>query len=83
MINMPSAYVLINCDLGSEESIIKEIAHFDGVKRVDQIQGVYDIMVWLESDNPDQLKDSIKQKIKGIPKVRSTLTLMVVDRTTS
>jgi len=83
MINMPSAYVLINCDLGSEESIIKEIANFDGVKRVDQIQGVYDIMVWLESDNPDQLKDSIKQKIKGIPKVRSTLTLMVVDRTTS
>jgi len=31
---MPEAYVLINCDLGSEESVIEELKHVDTVKEV-------------------------------------------------
>lgn len=76
---MPSAYVLINCDLGSEESIIKEIKGLDGVKEVKGTYGVYDIIAKVESDNMEALKDTITWKIRRMPKVRSTVTLIVIE----
>ena len=48
---MPSAYVLINCDLGSEDAIIREIKGLDGVREVRGTYGVYDIITKVESDN--------------------------------
>jgi DNA-binding Lrp family transcriptional regulator len=76
---MPSAYVLINCDLGSEESIIKEIKGLDGVKEVKGTYGVYDVIAKVESGNMDALKDTITWKIRRMPKVRSTVTLIVIE----
>lgn len=76
---MPSAYVLINCDLGSEESIIKEIRGLDGVKEVKGTYGVYDVIAKVESDNMEALKDTITWKIRRMPKVRSTVTLIVIE----
>lgn len=76
---MPSAYVLINCDLGSEEGIIKEIKGLDGVKEVKGTYGVYDVITKVESDNMEALKDTITWKIRRMPKVRSTVTLIVIE----
>lgn len=79
MIPMPAAYVLINCDLGSEESIIKEIKNLEGVKEVKGTYGVYDIIAKVESNNMESLKDTITWKIRRMPKVRSTVTLIVIE----
>ncbi|MGH9909259.1 MAG: Lrp/AsnC ligand binding domain-containing protein [Nitrososphaerales archaeon] len=76
---MPSAYVLINCDLGSEEGIIKEIKGLDGVKEVKGTYGVYDVITKVESDKMEALKDTITWKIRRMPKVRSTVTLIVIE----
>jgi hypothetical protein len=37
---MPTAYVLINCTLGSEENIIKEVAKLPEVKEVCEAEGL-------------------------------------------
>ena len=76
---MPSAYVLITSDLGSEENIIKEIRGLDNVKEVEGTYGVYDIIVKVESNSMEALKNTITSKIRSIPQVRSTLTLMVIE----
>ncbi|MFQ5941128.1 MAG: Lrp/AsnC ligand binding domain-containing protein [Nitrososphaerales archaeon] len=76
---MPSAYVLINCDLGSENSIMKEITGLDGVKKVEQVQGVYDLIISVESDSMERLKEAITWKIRRMPKVRSTVSLIVLE----
>jgi len=76
---MPSAYVLINCDLGSEDAIIREIKELDGVREVRGTYGVYDIITKVESDNMEALKDTITWKIRRMPKVRSTVTLIVIE----
>jgi DNA-binding Lrp family transcriptional regulator len=76
---MPSAYVLINCDLGSEEEIIKEIKKMEGVKEVEGTYGVYDIVAKVESDSMEKLKNIITWKIRRMPKVRSTVTLIVIE----
>jgi len=76
---MPSAYVLITCDLGSEENIIKEIRTLDNVKEVEGTYGVYDIVVKVESNSMEALKNTITWKIRKIPQVRSTVTLLETE----
>ncbi len=72
---METLYILINCDLGSEVDIISEIAKISEVKEVRGTYGVYDIFVKLQGDSSSTLENIITQKIRRIPKIRSTVTL--------
>jgi len=76
---MAIAYVLVVCDLGSEEQIIEELKHLSDVKEVHGVFGAYDILVKLESANEKNLSDIITWKIRKLSMVSSTLTLMIVE----
>ena len=82
---MPTTYILLNSDLGSDVEIIKkikEILESEGksVKyEVQGVYGVYDIVVKITSDNMDHLRNIITNKIRKIDKVYSTLTMMVIE----
>ncbi len=76
---MAIAYVLINCDLGSEEQIIEELKHLSDVKEVHGTFGAYDILAKVESDHISALRETIMWKIRKIGRVRSTLTLMGIE----
>ncbi len=75
---MVIVYVLVICDLGSEEQIIEELKHLSGVKEVLGVFGAYDIFVKLELANEKNLSDVITW-IRKLSSVRSTLTLMVTE----
>ena len=83
MLNVPTSYVLLNSDLGSDESIIgevKKILSEEGLKyEVQGVYGVYDIVLKLSSDDAEKLRATITNKIRKISKVQSTLTMMVVE----
>jgi DNA-binding Lrp family transcriptional regulator len=76
---MATAYVLINCELGSEESVIAELKSIEGVKEVHGTFGAYDILAKVESSLVESLRETITWKIRKIPKIRSTLTLMGIQ----
>ena len=76
---MAEAYVLINCEIGSEEKVIEELKTIDGVKEVHGTFGAYDILAKVESDQVETLRETITWKIRKIDKVRSTLTLMGIE----
>ena len=76
---MATAYVLLNCELGSEESIIRELKKLDGVIEVHGTFGAYDILAKVESPTVEALRESITWKIRKIDQIRSTLTLMGVE----
>ena len=76
---MPTAYVLINCDLGSEEEIIREIRKLPEAVEVSGVYGVYDIIARISSDSMDKLRETITWRVRRIDKVRSTLTMMVIE----
>ncbi len=76
---MTTAYVLINCVLGYEEQIIEELKHISDVKEVHGTFGAYDILAEVESANVENLRDTISWKIRKLDRVRSTLTLMVIE----
>lgn len=73
-----TAYVLINCDLGSEQKIIDQIKPLDGVKEIKGVFGAYDILAKIETPTAESLRDTITWKIRKIDRIRSTLTLMGV-----
>jgi len=74
-----SAYVLINCDIASEEDVISHLKTIDEVKEVHGTFGAYDIVAKVESDDKETLRDTITWKIRKLDRVRSTLTLMTID----
>jgi DNA-binding Lrp family transcriptional regulator len=80
---MPVAYVLLNSDLGSDESIINEVkqilAEEDVTSEVQGVYGIYDIVLKLSSDDSEKLRVIISDKVRKISKVQSTLTMMVID----
>ena len=76
---MPTAYVLINCDLGSEEEIIKELKKLGEAIEVSGVYGVYDIIAKIRSDTMDKLRETITWHVRRIDKVRSTLTMIVIE----
>ena len=73
---MESAYVLINCDLGSEEEIISSLKHIESIKEIHGTFGAYDIIAKIEHTDSDKLRETITWSIRKIKHVRSTLTLM-------
>jgi DNA-binding Lrp family transcriptional regulator len=80
---VPTAYVLLNSDLGSDESIIKEVKQIltgEDVKfEIQGVYGVYDIVLKLTSDDAEKLRGIITNKVRKISKVQSTLTMMVIE----
>ena len=81
---MPTAYVLLNSDLGSDQAIISKIKEIldkeENIKyEVQGVYGVYDIVLKVSSDNSEKLRGVITHKIRKISKVQSTLTMMVIE----
>ena len=81
---MPIAYVLLNSDLGSDESIISKVKEIldneENIKyEVQGVYGVYDIVLKISSGNTENLRSVITNKIRKIDKVQSTLTMMVIQ----
>jgi DNA-binding Lrp family transcriptional regulator len=76
---LATAYVLINCELGSEEAVIAELKAIESIKEVHGTFGAYDILVKIESSLVEALRETITWKIRKISKIRSTLTLMGIQ----
>lgn len=76
---MPQAFVLMNAELGSEDSIVNELKKIEGVTEVYQVYGVYDIIAQVESNTMERVKETITWKLRKLNGVKSTLTMIVME----
>jgi DNA-binding Lrp family transcriptional regulator len=76
---MPMAFVLINADLGAEEELVKQLKSVEFVSEVYVVYGVYDIVAKVSADTMDKVKETITWKVRRLDRVRSTLTMIVVE----
>jgi DNA-binding Lrp family transcriptional regulator len=76
---MPMAFVLINAEIGSEEEVLKELKKVEGVVEAFVVYGVYDVVAKIRADTMDKLKDTVTWHVRRLNKVRSTLTMIVVE----
>ena len=73
---MTIAYVLIKSDLGAEQKVIEELEKLEQVSHVERTFGDYDMVVKMESEQIEKIRETISWNIKKLDKVRSTLTLV-------
>ena len=76
---MPMAFVLINAEIGSEEEVLKELNKVEGVVEAFVVYGVDDVVAKIRADTMDKLKDIVTWHVRRLNKVRSTLTMIVVE----
>ena len=81
---MPTSYILINSDLGTDESIISKLKEILADEKNTQyeiqgVYGVYDIVVKVSSEDSPKLRKIITSQIRKIDRVQSTLTMMVIE----
>ena len=76
---MPQAYVLINVESGSEEEVVNQLKKIEGVTEAYFSYGVYDIISKVKADSMEKLKDMVTRQIRTLNRVRSTLTLIMME----
>jgi len=76
---MPRAFVLINVESGAEDQVLRELKRTEGVEEAYFSYGLYDTIIRIKADSMEKLKDMVSHKVRGINKVRSTLTLIMIE----
>jgi len=76
---MHIAFVLINTEIGGMEEVLEAIKKVEGVTEAYSVYGVYDIIAKVKADTMDKLKEVVTWHIRRINKVRSTLTMIVIE----
>ena len=75
---MPSAYVMISTELGTEEQVVKTLKTLPQIKETYVVYGIYDLITKIEFADGQELSNLIIRKIRGTPQIKNTITLMVI-----
>jgi DNA-binding Lrp family transcriptional regulator len=73
---MPTAYVFINTEIGSEVNVLEALKKIEGVEEAHALWGVYDIIASIKADTIDKLVSMVTKKIGTIEKVTAKLTII-------
>ena len=76
---MTIAYVLLKTDLGSEDKVIEELKQLEQIKRVERTFGDYDMVVKMEAEHIEKIREIISWNIQKMKNVRATRTLVKKD----
>jgi DNA-binding Lrp family transcriptional regulator len=76
---MPTAYVLINCDLYHKSEVVKEISRLPGISESAELDAIYDILVKLNPVTVEELKETIDGPLKKIRYIESIVTLVATS----
>lgn len=75
---MHSAFVLMNAELGKENKLVSELRQIPNVREVYPVYGVYDVVMEIEADSMEILRETITDKVRKIDGIKSTLTMIIV-----
>ena len=70
------AYVLMQSEVGHEASIIDALQSVKEIINIHSIYGIYDIIIEMEADSKDRIKEVTLNKVRRIDHVKSTIMLI-------
>ena len=74
---MPLAYLLITCNVGSNEEVLKKLNALPEVIEADRVYlGPYDIIVKVEADTIERFNRALGTDIKRMHNITSAVTLI-------
>jgi DNA-binding Lrp family transcriptional regulator len=77
---MPTAYILLNTQIGAETQVLKALKRIEGVIEAHSLWGVYDIIANVKANSIEELKSIITKQIEKVGQINSKLTMMIADR---
>jgi DNA-binding Lrp family transcriptional regulator len=77
---MPSAYVLLNTEIGAEATVLQALKKIEGVEQAHCLWGVYDVIVHVKAESIEKLKAIITKHIEKVGRINSKLTMIVNDQ---
>ena len=78
---MSKAFILIICESGSDDYIVRELRSIDSVTYVHSVFGPYDVISQIRSASQESLESIITKKIRKLGKILKTITLLTEERT--
>ncbi|MCV0400473.1 MAG: Lrp/AsnC ligand binding domain-containing protein [Nitrosopumilus sp.] len=76
---MTDAYVMLNCELGAEAEIIEQLKEIEQVVDVFETIGTHDMLVKLQAENFEKIREIVSWNIQKLKNVRATATLIKKD----
>jgi DNA-binding Lrp family transcriptional regulator len=70
------AFVLLNTELGQEAGIIEALSDVEEITNTRSLYGIYDLIIELEAESMDKVKEIVFNKIRRLDNVKSTITLL-------
>lgn len=75
---MNEAYVLLNVDYKQQNNIVEQAKKIPSVKSVKTVYGIYDVLVILESENMQEIKNAIDVGLHNISGISNLTSLISV-----
>jgi DNA-binding Lrp family transcriptional regulator len=76
---MPKAFILLNVETGSEDEVLNQLKELTFVEESFVAYGGYDLIIRVKAESMTELKETVSHKIRTLDKVRSTLTLILME----
>ena len=70
------AYVLITCKQESVRHVVNQVEEIESVKEIALVDGQWRMIVKIESGDLDGIREATRWKLRNIPEIESTLTLV-------
>jgi len=77
---MPTAYVLLNTEIGAENQVLKALKKIEGVEEAHRLWGVYDIIANVKAESMKKLQRLVTEKIGRIGKINFKLTMITAEK---
>jgi DNA-binding Lrp family transcriptional regulator len=70
------AYILLNTELGKEAEVTKALSGVNEIKAIFSLYGIYDVIIEVEADTMDKVKEVVFNHVRRLDNVKSTITLI-------
>ncbi|MEM4495454.1 MAG: Lrp/AsnC ligand binding domain-containing protein [Candidatus Caldarchaeum sp.] len=75
---MALAFLLLNVRPGREEEVLSHLRAVKEVKDAQRVYGVFDMVVKIEAESMDVLKQVVNNRIKKVENITSVVSLIVM-----
>ena len=76
---MSIAFIMVNTDLDVHDELCSQLRTIPGIIEANEVYGIYDIIIKIEFNNMEKLKETVSTRIRSLDGVKSTLTMISAD----
>ncbi|MEM4850908.1 MAG: Lrp/AsnC ligand binding domain-containing protein [Desulfurococcaceae archaeon] len=77
--NKKAAIILIQTEIGAESKVLEDLMKIPEVKEAYIVYGTYDVVVKIETDTLEKIREIVTNRIRKLPDIRTTVTMIVVE----